>query len=75
MRQNFSDPNPVSDAIMFSASSLGVSNARTLLLAAAIGYAALEPAAAADRPFQSFIGEWSGGGQVNGTNGHHEPIR
>jgi hypothetical protein len=45
-------------------------------LAVAVGLAAsLSTAAAASGPFEKFIGNWSGAGQINGANGHRESIR
>jgi hypothetical protein len=44
-------------------------------LAAALGLAAPKPAAAASSPFASFVGNWSGSGQVVGTKGDRERIR
>ena len=42
---------------------------------AVIVLAAAQSAALAAGPFQGFLGEWSGGGQVVGSNGHRESIR
>jgi hypothetical protein len=49
-----------------------------LFLAVAVaGAAALwpRPSAAAAGPFQAFIGDWTGGGQIVGSNGVREHIR
>jgi hypothetical protein len=43
-------------------------------LAIAMSLAA-PPSAAAARPFEKFIGSWSGTGQIVGANGHRESIR
>jgi hypothetical protein len=48
---------------------------RTFALALAVGLIAAAPVGLAAGPFQSFIGGWSGVGQVVGSNGHHEEIR
>jgi hypothetical protein len=42
---------------------------------AAIVLAAAQSAALAAGPFQKFVGSWSGGGQIVGSNGHRESIR
>ena len=44
-------------------------------LAAAIVLAAAQSEALAGGPFQKFAGEWSGGGQIVGSNGRSESIR
>ena len=49
-----------------------------LLLAAAFGGAAVTwpcPSAAAAGPFEAFVGDWTGSGQVVGANGERERIR
>lgn len=48
---------------------------RTLVFALAAGLFAAPSVSLAAGPFQSFIGSWSGVGQVVGSNGHHEAIR
>src|SRR5579863_2683202 len=44
-------------------------------LALAMSLAGLQSAAAADGPFDGFLGSWNGNGQIVGTNGHRESIR
>ena len=44
-------------------------------LAAALGLAAPRSLAAADSPFHSFVGQWTGDGQVVASNGGRERIR
>jgi hypothetical protein len=48
---------------------------KALGLAAAIVLSAPKPAALAASPFDRFVGDWRGGGQVVGSNGHRESIR
>jgi hypothetical protein len=48
---------------------------KALGLAAAIVLAAPKPAALAASPFERFLGVWTGGGQIVGTNGHRESMR
>jgi hypothetical protein len=48
---------------------------KALGLAAAIVIAAPKPAALAASPFERFLGVWTGGGQIVGTNGHRESMR
>jgi hypothetical protein len=61
-----------------SATSFSCCSARPnalLALAVAVGLAAPQSVALAASPFGRFAGEWSGGGQIVGTNGHRESIR
>jgi hypothetical protein len=44
-------------------------------LAAAIVLSAPMPAALAGSPFERFVGVWTGGGQMVGSNGHRESMR
>ncbi len=46
-----------------------------LALAVAVGLAAPQSVALAASPFDRFVGEWTGGGQIIGSNGHRESIR
>ena len=46
-----------------------------LAFALAVTLVASESAAATSGPFRNFIGQWSGRGQVVGSNGHREPMR
>ncbi len=46
-----------------------------LALAVAVGLAAPQSVALAASPFDRFAGEWTGGGQIIGSNGHRESIR
>jgi hypothetical protein len=46
-----------------------------LALALAVTLAASGSAAATSSPFRNFIGQWSGRGQVVGSNGHRESMR
>lgn len=46
-----------------------------LALAVAVGLATPQAVALAASPFGRFAGEWSGGGQIVGSNGHRESIR
>jgi hypothetical protein len=48
---------------------------KALSLAAAIVLSAPKPAALAASPFDRFVGDWRGGGEVVGSNGHRESIR
>jgi hypothetical protein len=48
---------------------------KALGLAAAVVLAAPMPAALAAGPFERFLGVWTGGGQIVGSNGHRESIR
>jgi hypothetical protein len=48
---------------------------KALGLAAAIVLSPPMPAALAASPFERFLGVWTGGGQVVGTNGHRESMR
>lgn len=45
------------------------------LVGAAVAAAQPVPAAAVERPFVAFVGEWTGGGAVVGANGLRERIR
>lgn len=48
----------------------------SLVVAVVVGAAALSPRSAeAASPFQPFVGAWTGGGQVIGSNGSRERIR
>ena len=46
-----------------------------LALALAVTLAASESAAVTSSPFRDFIGQWSGRGQVVGSDGHRESMR
>jgi hypothetical protein len=46
-----------------------------LALALAVTLAASESAAATSSPFRNFIGQWSGRGQLVGSDGHRESMR
>ena len=46
-----------------------------LALSLAVTLIASESAAATPGPFRNFIGEWSGRGQLVGSNGHQESMR
>jgi hypothetical protein len=46
-----------------------------LALALAVTLAASESAAVTSNPFRNFIGQWSGKGQVVGSDGHRESMR
>ena len=46
-----------------------------LALALAVTLAASESAAVTSSPFRNFIGQWSGKGQVVGSDGHRESMR
>ena len=46
-----------------------------LALALAVTLVAAESAAATSSPFRNFIGEWSGRGQLVGSDGHRESMR
>jgi hypothetical protein len=48
---------------------------KALGLAAAIVLSAPKPAALAASPFGRFVGVWTGGGQIVGSNGHRESMR
>jgi hypothetical protein len=48
---------------------------KALGLAAAIVLSAPMSAALAASPFERFLGVWTGGGQIVGTNGHRESMR
>jgi hypothetical protein len=48
---------------------------KALGLAAAIVLSAPKPAALAASPFERFVGVWTGGGQIVGSNGHRESMR
>ena len=48
---------------------------KALGLAAAIVLSAPMSVALAASPFERFLGVWTGGGQIVGTNGHRESIR
>jgi hypothetical protein len=41
----------------------------------AVMLAASRSEAAAPSPFRNFIGQWTGAGEIVGSNGHHESIR
>ena len=61
-----------------SATSFSCCSARPnalLALAVVVGLAAPQSVALTASPFGRFAGEWSGGGQIVGTNGHRESIR
>jgi hypothetical protein len=62
---------------MSSRLSLAVPSLSASLVLAVAGAAALWPdqSAAAVSPFQPFVGDWTGGGQVIGSNGVRERIR
>jgi hypothetical protein len=46
-----------------------------LCLAVTVAFNAQQTIALAASPFQKFVGEWSGGGQIVESNGHRESIR
>ena len=48
---------------------------KALGLAAAVVLSAPNPAALAASPFEQFLGDWIGSGQIVGSNGHRESIR
>jgi len=48
---------------------------KALGLAAAIVLSAPMPAALAASPFERFVGNWMGAGEIVGSNGHRESIR
>jgi hypothetical protein len=55
---------------------LSASRLKALLaLALAVTLAASESAAVTSNPFRNFIGQWSGKGQVIGSDGHRESMR
>ena len=57
-------------------SFLSAARLRALLaFALAVTFVASESAAATSSPFRNFIGQWSGRGQVVGSDGHRESMR
>ncbi len=60
---------------MFEFAASRIPQASALAIGIALGLAALQPAAASLGPFQRFVGDWTGGGQVVGSNGDRERIR
>ena len=52
----------------FLLASIPLKTSVALALAACL--AGSPPAAAASNPFRSFVGQWSGSGQMVGSNGH-----
>jgi hypothetical protein len=54
---------------------LRASPLKALGLAAAVVLSAPQPAALAASPFERFVGNWAGGGEIVGSNGHRESIR
>jgi hypothetical protein len=60
---------------MFTLAVFRLPHASALGLAFALGVVAPQPVEAAAGPFERFLGAWTGGGQVVGSNGNHERIR
>ncbi len=60
---------------MFESAVSRIPHATALAIGIALGLAAPGPVAAAVSPFQRFVGDWAGGGQVTGSNGASERIR